>query len=93
MGKLIDEPITLKRPSLRKQEPLAFATDALPRRFVWRGREYPIHSIGGEWRVLGRWWEGEGERRYLRVVTPNGLAMDLCEDVATGHWMLHELQD
>ena len=87
MGKLIDEPITLRsQGTLFQQQPL-------PAQFEWRGRQYRIESIGGEWRTLGRWWEGEGECRFLRAVVGNGLAMDLCQNLKTGHWTLHEVQD
>ena len=87
MGKPINEPITLDQRQAHLDQ------SALPSRFTWRGRSYHIESTGGEWRILGRWWEGEGEQRYLRVITPTGLAMDLCQDLKTGNWMLHELQD
>ena len=87
MGKLIDEPIQLK------QLPTLFEQTEVPTHLTWRGKDYRIEAIGGEWRTLGRWWEGEGERRYVRAITTTGLAMDLCHDAKTGSWMLHELQD
>ena len=87
MGKLIDEPITLQ------VQPTLFHSQPLPTQFEWRGRRYRIETIGGQWRTLGRWWEGEGECRFVRAVTPNGLTMDLCQNMKTGHWTLHELQD
>lgn len=100
MGKLINEPIFFASPPA----PLSFqergrkagvqtCEHTIPCRFTWRGKNYRIETIGGEWRTLGRWWEGEGERRYLRAVMPGGLTMDLCQDMKTGNWMLHELQD
>ena len=82
MGKLINEPIF----------PVGVFHD-VPLGFIWRGRRYEVAEVGGEWRTLGRWWEGEGERRYVRILTPAGLALDLCHDMKTGLWMLHELQD
>ncbi len=87
MGKLIDEPIT-PNPSQS-----LFEQQLIPHRFTWRGREYRVETIGGEWRILGRWWEGEAEQRFVRALTSRGLAMDLCQDTRTGQWTLHELQD
>ncbi|MEN6343850.1 MAG: DUF6504 family protein [Armatimonadia bacterium] len=87
MGKLINEPIQVTR------QPSLFERDPLPRRFTWRGRDYLIATLGGEWRELGRWWEGEGERRYLRAVTSRGMTVDLCQDLKTGQWTVAEVQD
>ena len=87
MGKLINEPIVLK------PQPTLFDPRPFPTRFIWRGRQYQVQEIGGEWRTLGRWWEGEGERRYIRAITAQGLAMDLCQDMRTGQWSLYEVQD
>lgn len=87
MSKLINEPIVLP------QNPDLFGQSHVPARFTWRGREYRVQVIGGEWRRLGRWWEGEGEQRYVRTITPQGLAMDLKYDAGSGSWSLHQLQD
>jgi hypothetical protein len=88
MGKLINEPVILqplpKRGPQRKPESQGF---------LWRGRLHRIEAVGGEWRLLGRWWEGEGERRYLRAITSTGLALDLCQDLVTGRWVVHEMPD
>lgn len=87
MSKLINEPILLPR------NPNLFDRTHVPTRFTWRGREYRIQAIGGEWRKLGKWWEGEGEQHYVRTITPQGLAMDLKYDTRSGAWTLYQLQD
>lgn len=87
MGKLINEPITCNFPECSGDP------EAIPRQFIWRGRQYQVEAVGGEWRMLGRWWEGEGERRFVRALTGRGLAMDLCQDLSTGQWMVYEVQD
>ena len=87
MGKLIDEPITLQiQPSLFQSQPL-------PHQFEWRRKRDQIETIGGPWRTIGCWWEGEGDCRFFRAVTPNGLTMDTYQNMKTGRWTLHELQD
>jgi hypothetical protein len=94
MGKLINEPIAFRSggQSLFGRSGSS-QKDAVPTAFTWRGREYSIEALGGEWRELGRWWEGEGERRYIRAITSRGPAMDLCQDMKTGQWMVYEVQD
>jgi hypothetical protein len=87
MAKHIHEPITVS-----SQQEL-FDSQTLPRRFTWRGRSFEIAEVGGEWRELGRWWEGEGERRTIRAITTRGVTMDLCQDLRTGLWTLAEVQD
>jgi len=87
VSKRINEPITLRR------SPSLFDRNHIPTQFTWRGRDYRVQAIGGEWRILGRWWDGEGERHYFRAITPQGLAMDLCHDMQSGAWTLYELQD
>ena len=86
MPKRIMQPILLEDQDLFAQAPT-------PRQFTWRGRRYLIESLSGEWRKLGRWWKGEPERRYLRAVTPEGLAFDICQDMKTGKWTLVGMQD
>jgi len=75
------------------EEKDAFAQVAMPREFTWRGRRYLIESLSCEWRRLGRWWKGEPERRYLRAVTPEGIAFDICQDMKTGKWVLVGMED
>ncbi len=87
VGRVINEPIQISR------KPSLFNHRLVPDRFTWRGKDYRVNQIGGEWRVLGRWGQGEGERRYVRAITSQGLAMDLCHDTGTGAWFLHALQD
>lgn len=65
----------------------AFANDC-PSFVQGHERTYEIQEIIGEWRALGRWWEGEGERHYLRVRTTCGTILVLHYDTKTREWLL-----
>jgi hypothetical protein len=95
MGKVINEPIVYGRPGseFARQDSSQGPPPDPPLDFTWRGRAYRVESLGGEWRTLGRWWEGEGERRYVRALTSRGQTLDLCLDARTGQWSVHEVQD
>ena len=83
MSKLIDEPV---------QVTMREGTDS-PASFVWRRRQYRILHLGPRWHRLGKWWEGEPERVYLRAIAGNGGAYDLCYDPAAGEWRLYTVHD
>ena len=83
MGKLILEPI---------QTDLTRGT-ASPRAFRWRGRRYRITQLGGQWTERGRWWEGRGERCFVRALTDRNTVVDLCFEPHRGRWLLHSLHD
>ncbi|MEA3400576.1 MAG: DUF6504 family protein [Armatimonadota bacterium] len=77
-------------------EPIEIATiggDRCPDAFTWRGRRYRVVETGGTWRLLGRWWEGDGERCFLRVMTEAGKCFDLCRYAATDQWHVYRVWD
>jgi hypothetical protein len=57
MGGTIDDEITVERDAMRL---IAFS---------WQGQRYPIRTV----QIMGtqptRWWDGQGERTYVRVTT------------------------
>jgi hypothetical protein len=61
--------------------------------FRWRGRTYSVVDTGGNWRLLGRWWEGDGERRFVRVATSAGKTFDLCRYESTDQWHVYRVWD
>ena len=67
--------------------------DRCPETFTWRGRRYDVVDAGGTWRLLGRWWEGDGERRFVRVLTDAGKTFDLCRYEATDQWHVYRVWD
>ncbi len=64
-----------------------------PERFYWRGREHRVQQCCGEWKVTGRWWLGESQRHFFRLVTHENLTLDVCQDEMTGQWALAEILD
>lgn len=61
--------------------------------FQWRGREHQVQRSGGEWKLRGRWWLGEGDRHFFRLVTRDGLTLDIYRDEMTGQWTVAEILD
>ena len=82
MSKPVDEPVTMLEPSLQSGT-----------RFVWRGGEHRVASLGGHWARQGRWWCGEGYRRYFRITTLGNVALDLCYDELAHSWTVAALMD
>lgn len=83
MSKIIDEPIVML--GAEHQRP--------GQAFIWRNREHTIQSVGGRWSCRGRWWIGEGARRYFRITTLANVTLDLCFDELTHSWTVAELWD
>jgi len=82
MAKAVDELVTMLDPLVQSGG-----------RFVWRGREHRINSIGGQWRQGGRWWRGESYRSYIRITTLDNMAIDLCYDELDQSWRIAEMMD
>jgi hypothetical protein len=64
-----------------------------PERFLWRGQWRQVRECGGDWKTRGRWWLGEGDRHFFRLLTRDSLTLDLCQDEMTGHWTVAEILD
>lgn len=90
MAKTLDEPIIMLEPDQRGGAPLAVRNGA---RFMWRDREHSIDSVGGHWSRRGRWWLGEGYRRYFRITTLENMALDLCYDELAQSWTIADMMD
>jgi hypothetical protein len=75
MGGVIDDEIVVERDAARLIA------------FVWQGQRYPV----GAMQVMGtpptRWWDGQGERTYLRV-TAKGQLYELYFDHERKVWVL-----
>lgn len=82
MPKPVDEPITMLETPLRSGA-----------RFVWRGCEHHVSSLGGRWAQRGRWWLGESYKRYFRITTREHMALDLCYDELAQAWSVAALMD
>lgn len=73
----------------------------IPSAFVWRGREYRIQEVWGEWPDYGfgplprgRWWQRR-HRTYFRVVTEEGEVFDIYLDRGAKRkkWILYRQLD
>jgi len=64
-----------------------------PLAFRWRGRVHRVIKVQECWRLVGAWWDGEGEMTFFRVRTDLGGFYDLGYDHARGTWTLIEVQD
>lgn len=82
MPSILDEPIEMLQPPGRSGG-----------RFIWRGREHRVSQVGGQWVQGGRWWLGEGCRRYFRIMTHDRLTLHLCYDELAQSWTVAEALD
>jgi len=64
-----------------------------PSAFVWRGRRYCVSAVQERWRLVGAWWNGEGEKTFFRVVADTGGIFRICYDHADHSWMLERVED
>jgi hypothetical protein len=83
MSKLADNPIMIVLDK-GKQTPTAFG---------WRGRVYNIIAVQECWRLIGAWWNGEGERTLFRVVVENGGIFELYYDHGKQRWFIERVED
>ncbi len=65
----------------------------LPASFEWRGGLYRIGDIQEIWRLVGAWWDGEGERTFFRIRTDKGGIYELCFDHLRSSWSMSGVQD
>lgn len=64
----------------------------LPVAIEWGDRIIPVREHLDGWIETGRWWDGESERRFLRVATARGIYEIGC-DAATLQWHLYRIFD
>lgn len=64
-----------------------------PQAFRWRERMYRVSEVQECWRLIGAWWDGEGERTFFRVRTDSGGIYELCYDHEKGDWSLGGVRD
>jgi len=83
MTKTVDEPILVSQA----------VRGCVPGLFRWREQTFKVVEVGGRWRLMGRWWEGEGEREFVRVVADCGICFDLCRQESTESWQVHKVYD
>ena len=64
-----------------------------PTSFTWRDRIYRVKEVQECWRLMGAWWDGEGERTFFRVQTDKGGIYELCFDHKKSAWTMAVVRD
>jgi len=64
-----------------------------PLAFKWLDRMYRVKEVQECWRLIGAWWDGEGEWTFFRVRTDKGGIYDLKFDHDKSKWTMDVVQD
>lgn len=64
-----------------------------PAAFKWLGRMYRVKEVQECWRLVGAWWDGEGEQTYFRVQTDKGGIYELRFDHKRAAWAMAVVRD
>ena len=78
---------------LEQTVPVRLDKNGGPAAFAWRDRMYRVAEVQDRWRLLGAWWDGEGEYTFYRVRAHDGGFYDLCYDHKHRGWKLNVVQD
>ncbi|HEY8552294.1 MAG TPA: DUF6504 family protein [Thermaerobacter sp.] len=75
-------------------KPVPVETDdhGRPCRFFWR-RWHRVTCVLDEWREAGAWWDGEGERWVVRLLTEEGGVFELERGAGSSRWVLYKVYD
>ena len=65
----------------------------MPATFKWLGRMYRVSEVQEYWRLVGAWWDGEGEQTYFRVATDKGGIYNLRFDHRRSEWAMAVVED
>lgn len=65
----------------------------VPTRFERSGLVYRIKEVQECWRLMGAWWDGEGEQTFFRVLTDKGGIYELRFDHGTSKWVIAGVKD
>jgi hypothetical protein len=61
--------------------------------FQWRGMAYRVAAVQECWRLVGNWWDGEGERTFFRVLVDGGGIFEICYDHGRQAWSMERVED
>ena len=64
-----------------------------PISFIRQGKLYKIRQVFECWRLIGAWWDGQGERTFFRVLTDQGGIYELCFEHLKSEWKLSRVED
>ncbi|MBE3598967.1 MAG: hypothetical protein IMX02_09310 [Limnochordaceae bacterium] len=90
MSRRVDAPVRVFFPARAKEAPGPGCSRITA--IGWRGRTLAVRECLDEWRETGRWWAGEGEKHFVRVVTDLGI-YELGYEFATGEWRVYRIFD
>lgn len=65
----------------------------IPSAFKWRGKPYRISKIQECWRLIGDWWDGDGETTHFRVECPNRAVFEIFYDSTRRWWFMERVID
>jgi hypothetical protein len=57
----------------------------------YRVKDQPVQAILEHWQDTGRWWAGESEKTFYRLVCKNGSVYEIFFDQQ--HWYLYKTYD
>jgi hypothetical protein len=52
-----------------------------------------VREIRDYWRDTGRWWAGEPEKHFYRVLAGDGGVYEIFYQPADGSWFLYRIYD
>ncbi len=67
--------------------------DCPPTCFVWNGQSYRVAQMMSVWRLDTAWWRGRIWRDNYRLLTDNGLLVDVYQDLDSQAWFLQRVWD
>jgi hypothetical protein len=67
-------------------------SDGRPCRIRYRGRVWRV-SVVDEWLETGRWWQGENQRVFYRLLTEHQRVLEVSLEPATQRWALEKWLD
>ncbi len=79
MSKIIDQPV------------LMVAEKEIPKRFFWFKRWVNVSKVIDKWKEIGRWWEGDAEKVFFRISSPEGGVYEVYTEKK--HWNLYKVYD
>lgn len=79
MSKIIDQPI------------LMVAERGVPKKFFWIKRWVIVEKVIDMWNEVGRWWEGETEKVFYRIMAREGIMYEVYSDKR--QWNLYRVYD
>lgn len=57
------------------------------------GQGWRVEELLERWQDTGRWWEGESEKAFFRLLLEGGGVMEVFRDLHSGAWYLYKSYD